>query len=315
MKKRAVRGCTLIGTILCVLIFAVGISDVFASEENQILFRIARDEEKGVRYCVESSVSYEGAVIVIATYQNGRMAESFMSDFDVVQGEAEGSHSFTKNFDEVQGFLLDGTTFTPLCSRAGMNRVSFLDYDGQVLTERKVLSGQGALPPEVPERDGFVFTGWEGEYEEIYRDCTVTAAYVAEDSPNIFTVSSATGGVGDEITVSVALTGTVKLCGYDAELWYDKEALEFVSLDAELSMDVIANHIADDGRIKFNFSSTKDRKTSGEVMDVVFRIKDSGHSSSTITLKPRSVICLNPDNSGNFLKTEYTACKGVIGIK
>ena len=55
--------------------------------------------------------------------------------------------------------------------------VTFVDYDGSVLDVQAVKSGESALPPEDPVRDGYVFAGWEGTYTEVTSDCTVTATY------------------------------------------------------------------------------------------------------------------------------------------
>lgn len=56
--------------------------------------------------------------------------------------------------------------------------VTFKDYDGAVLKTDKVKAGEDATPPEtIPERDGYVFTGWSKEYTNVTKDITVKAKY------------------------------------------------------------------------------------------------------------------------------------------
>ena len=55
--------------------------------------------------------------------------------------------------------------------------VKFVNYDGTELKEQQVYRGQSATPPEVPERVGFKFTGWDKPYNNITSNITVTAQY------------------------------------------------------------------------------------------------------------------------------------------
>lgn len=60
--------------------------------------------------------------------------------------------------------------------------VIFVDYDGTVLSEEIVEYGSCALEPEVNERNGYVFIGWDTEdYQMVTDNLIVTAQYVDED--------------------------------------------------------------------------------------------------------------------------------------
>ena len=66
---------------------------------------------------------------------------------------------------------------------ANQHRVRFIDYDGFVLREVYVDSGDAAPSIENPTRDGYVFTGWNQSAEtlsSITRNIDVGAMYVAE---------------------------------------------------------------------------------------------------------------------------------------
>ena len=55
--------------------------------------------------------------------------------------------------------------------------VKFLGKDGQPLKEQTVKKGESATAPEAPEIDGFIFTGWNGSYENVTSNVTITAIY------------------------------------------------------------------------------------------------------------------------------------------
>jgi len=67
--------------------------------------------------------------------------------------------------------------------------VTFVDYDGKILTTQSVEKGQSATPPVDPEREGYHFTGWVPAYQNVQSDLTVTAQYQAiselPDSPGV----------------------------------------------------------------------------------------------------------------------------------
>lgn len=57
------------------------------------------------------------------------------------------------------------------------HKVRFVDWDGTVLKEETVEHGQKAMPPADPVREGHVFTGWDGSYNEVSTETIVTAQY------------------------------------------------------------------------------------------------------------------------------------------
>ncbi len=58
--------------------------------------------------------------------------------------------------------------------------VTFQDYDGHVLKTEEVLDHLSATAPEVPEREGYTFTGWDVEFKDVTTNLVVTAQYEAE---------------------------------------------------------------------------------------------------------------------------------------
>jgi len=60
--------------------------------------------------------------------------------------------------------------------------VTFVDHDNGELSQQTVRYEGSATPPTNPERAGYTFAGWSGDYTEVTSDQTVTAAYTA--NPN-----------------------------------------------------------------------------------------------------------------------------------
>ena len=59
--------------------------------------------------------------------------------------------------------------------------VTFQDWDGTVLKSERIPADGNAFPPENPTRLGYVFTGWEGSYNNVSSDVIVTAKYRVDD--------------------------------------------------------------------------------------------------------------------------------------
>lgn len=60
--------------------------------------------------------------------------------------------------------------------------VTFVDYDDTVLKVDRVATGSSAQPPNNPEREGYLFTGWRPDYSNVTEDMTVYAQYEKIDS-------------------------------------------------------------------------------------------------------------------------------------
>jgi hypothetical protein len=67
--------------------------------------------------------------------------------------------------------------------------VQFVDYDGTVLKEETVESGQAATAPADPAREGYTFTGWDADFSEVTGDLTVTALYVQNEEVTVASVT------------------------------------------------------------------------------------------------------------------------------
>ena len=82
--------------------------------------------------------------------------------------------------------------------------VRFEDYNGDLISEQKVVKGKGAVEPDDPVREGFVFTGWDKAFDYIIADLTVIAQYDKEDKyvPENLTVTLTPSGSDLQIILS-----------------------------------------------------------------------------------------------------------------
>lgn len=58
------------------------------------------------------------------------------------------------------------------------SEVIYKDYDGTILKQQEVALGADATPPQVPERSGYTFTGWDKPSTNIQEDMVITAQYI-----------------------------------------------------------------------------------------------------------------------------------------
>lgn len=192
--------------------------------------------------------------------------------------------------------------------------VTFCDYDDTILSKQYVIGASSVVHPAIPVRAGYLFQGWDKQYDNVTEDTTVKALYLSEDAMNIFSVSSAEVNEDGEVEVSVNLKGTVDLCGFDFFLTYDGEALTFVDVDDEWDLDVVANHNAATNRIRFNFSTRVNRNASAKVMTVTFRQKAASSDVTYVSLTsaPSRTSVIRLDEAGEIEPVEYHQIKGVV---
>ena len=67
------------------------------------------------------------------------------------------------------------------------NKVIFKDYDGRIIKSQMIRSEQDAVAPDSPERLGYTFEGWLGDYAHVTSDTEIVASYQAR-TDTIYTV-------------------------------------------------------------------------------------------------------------------------------
>ena len=89
----------------------------------------------------------------------------------------------TFSFDENQNLILtypDGTTVSLGKDALKEYTVTFVDHDGTPLATEKTYAGLGVTAPADPQREDYVFAGWDKTFASVTADMTVTATYTAK---------------------------------------------------------------------------------------------------------------------------------------
>ncbi len=81
-------------------------------------------------------------------------------------------NGWNKEFDCITEATVITATYIP-----AQYLVTFVDYDGRVIDSVYVTYGNGATAPADPTREGYNFTGWDTEFDNVSSELTVTATY------------------------------------------------------------------------------------------------------------------------------------------
>jgi len=132
-------------------------------EYRGIMFTVTFLDASNEEYRVERQVSYG---------QDAEPPQDPVRDGYVFTGWYPSIEKVTKSFETFAQYDKADATIT----------VRFLDHDGTVLIVRKVVPGEDADPPKDPEREGYTFLGWSGEFTKVTKDIDVYATYEKIDS-------------------------------------------------------------------------------------------------------------------------------------
>ena len=228
-------------------------------------------------------VDHDGTVLKTESVESGKSATAPAAP------EREG-YTFTgwdKSFDTVTEDMTVTATYSQVASSKTYT-VTFYDYDGTtILGTSNVAEGKTATLPANPSKAGANFLGWNGNFTNVRQNESVVAVY--DDSKNIFTVESATGNIGDNVTLLVSIDGKVKTCGFDITIYYDNVILELVTYDSDLDLDVVVNTEYLDNGVLLNFSAATEKTKSREIIELTFRIKDTTADATSVYVEMTSV--------------------------
>ena len=129
----------------------------------------------------------------------------YMSDLQNVVVTVNNSN-FSGNTFELYELWIDvdytaSTTYT----------VRFLDWDNSVISTQTVTRGGNATPPSNPTRDGYTFSGWQGNYTNITADTDIIATYEKNTVHNIKIGNNTINSIyiGDNKIIKVYLGDTL----------------------------------------------------------------------------------------------------------
>ena len=188
-------------------------------------------------------------------------------------------------------------------------RVYFLTDEGVPILIQECQKGQTLIPPAPPQRIGYVFTGWSGNYSNITQNTEIIANYMdvskitnAIGSDTVYALAS------DEFEVTVGIYGEVNFCGLDMDIEYDSSLLLYIEA-VEVDDFVILNDTTS-GVIHTNYVSTNN--TSGEVSFVTlkFKVKTTDRLETALQFKVNSIYSL--DDNDTLTRVEYQILQNKI---
>ncbi|MBQ1977808.1 MAG: InlB B-repeat-containing protein, partial [Ruminococcus sp.] len=118
---------------------------------------------------------WDGTVLSTQSVEEG---ESAVAPETPVR-EADSKYTYTfKRWDKTFSGVTQDLVVTAVYTQT-LNKftVIFKDFDGKELSSQTVEYGASAVAPADPEREGYKFTGWDTEFDNITADTVVTANY------------------------------------------------------------------------------------------------------------------------------------------
>ncbi|MBQ7999994.1 MAG: InlB B-repeat-containing protein [Ruminococcus sp.] len=115
-------------------------------------------------------MSYDGTVISTQQVEYGKGATA-------PEAPARDGYVFTGWDTAFDNITKDTTVTAQYRERGESYTVTFVDFDGTVLSTQLVEAGESAQAPESPVREGYTFLGWDTEFDNVTKDITVTATY------------------------------------------------------------------------------------------------------------------------------------------
>jgi uncharacterized repeat protein (TIGR02543 family) len=163
-------------------------------------------------------VDWDGTVLKTETVEEGKGATA--PDDPTREG-----YTFTgwdKDFDHVTSDLTVTAQYSE--NQTKTYTVTFVDWDGTVLKTETVEEGRGATAPDDPDRDGYIFIGWDANYSKVLSELTVTAQYIeytppetdddrAKQDKEALNIGFAVGDSARSVTHNIILTDTGKVNG------------------------------------------------------------------------------------------------------
>ncbi len=215
-------------------------------------------------------------------------------------------------FNNVISDLTVNATYTQNLAPEGDYTVTFYDYDGVTVlaTRENVAEGGNAALPANPTKTGTTFLGWKGTYTNVTKNESVIAVY--SDNKNVFAIESATGTLGNTVTLLVDLDGAVKTCGFDMTIYYDDAVLELNTYDSDFDLDVIVNDSELSNGVLLNFSAATDNTKQRNIISLTFTIKSTTKTATEVTIAMTSA---KEIDGQAIVDTEYTLINGVVTIQ
>ena len=141
----------------------------------------------------------------------------------------EATEEFVYTFDywtpQVETITEDVTFDAVFVPAARQYTVTFQNWDHTLLSEQQVAYGAPAVAPSEPTREGYVFDGWDREFDAVLADMRVTAKfrlpYKDIYTVSVIAVNGTVNGAGEYLYGSVVELTAIPDEGYAFVKWSD----------------------------------------------------------------------------------------------
>ena len=177
--------------------------------------------------------------------------------------------------------------------------VVFEDYDGSVLKREIVNAGDNAVPPTVPVRQGYTFTGWSRSYTAVSSDLTLVAQYerggdisgelppLAEDVGTVIFAENAIASPGENVVeVAVQIKNNPGILGMTLMVSYDESVVTLTDAKSGKAVKNVLT-LTKPGRFEpqccFVWDGTELTDTDiqdGEILVLTFKVADTASAGT-----------------------------------
>ena len=202
-------------------------------------------------------------------------------------------------WDKSYSNITSDTVVTAVYRQKKNCTVTFKDYSGILLGTVSVKEGGNATAPVTPSREGYAFKGWSGSLNNITSNTTLTAQYTINSANNIFDIAYKVNG--NNVTVTLSLSGTVCLAGFEGALSF--EGMTVVNAESK-SSNLTCNK--NGNSVKMTYSNATN-VTKGEVVLEVTLTKTADNGKAILNIAD----CFNQD----FQAVDYKVIGQDIKLK
>lgn len=213
--------------------------------------------------------AFDGCSALTDVYYDGA-GEEWENNVEIESGN-DAIENATKHFNEPAV-----ETFT----------VTFVDHDGTVLKTESVESGKSATAPADPEREGYIFTGWDKAFDNVTVDLIVMAQYEFNATEPTIIVSNATARAGENVTVTVKIASNPGVAGAKFTLSYDSN-LTLINAEVGEAFSVLdyTPPAALVNGCPFNWDSLDAESTvDGTFLTLTFTVSDTATSGENLNV-------------------------------
>ncbi len=190
--------------------------------------------------------------------------------------------------------------------------VRFITDDGIPITIKESKKGGAFNAPTPPQRIGYIFNGWIGDYSNITQNTDIIASYTnISNITNAICADTVYSLCGSEFNVLIGIYGEVNFCGLDMDVTYDSDLLELIEVtDVD---DCVIQNSSTNGVIHLNYVTTNN--TTGEVtfMNLKFKSKVTTKTETNLQINVNSMYSL--DNGDSLMPSEYQVLQNKIIIE